>query len=62
MGSRFDDEFCVNCVADKVDWYSPCVRQIRGGVSESNVCGIIGWLVVCVCGRGLSGCVFVKGV
>ena len=46
----------------KVAWYIPFMRWSRDGASGRIFCGgdrmIFGW----VCGRGISGCMFGKGV
>ena len=52
----------MTCVATNLDWYIPCMRWIRGGISgrifgSGKILGV-GW----VCGRGFYGCIFVKGV
>ena len=62
MGSSLDDEHSVACVAAEVAWYSPYVRWSRGGAIVRIIGGKTGLVAGWGCGRGFSGCVFVKGV
>ena len=43
-------------------WYSPCVRWSWGGASGRSDGGCLKWVDGWVCGRGLDGIDFEKGV
>ena len=60
--SSLDNDYSVARVATKVAWYILFMRCSRGGASGRSVSGGTGWMVGRVCGRGLYGYMFVKGV
>ena len=62
VGSSLSDEYSVTRMDANASWYSPCEIWSRGGVSGRSFGVRKGWMLGWFCGRGFSGCVFVKGV
>ena len=56
-----NDECSVTRVATEVVWYSSHMKWSKGGESGRVFGGGTGWLVGCVCGRGLYGGMFGNG-